>query len=392
MEKKEILVQIDTPSVKKFIFGNNSLKGMRGGSSILEKLNVEKTEDLLSEHKAEKFYLGGGGGLALFPSQETFQNFQKKLRDAYFEKTGTFGVQFSSILFDRKANFKKQKKQLSEKLSLQPPAFQNPIAPFPASRLCQFCHQFPVEYKIKITDEIDEEEKSICSICMRKNEEGKRANAKKLNSFCKLKEYYNKEREKVKKERVNWQLMENFEEIGSFCKTKRGYLALIYADGNQMSLALDRLIEQDSSLKKIKSEYNQFSHNLDQALRKATNQAIYETHPDGISDKNQSTFASEILLLGGDDLLLACPADQALQISLKLIQGFEEDGFIKKSEMSLSIGVAIAKHNTPVLHLVELAEQLLKSAKQKSFIIEKEKLQEQKEQEEQEEQGQSQTN
>lgn len=84
--------------------------------------------------------------------------------------------------------------------------------------------------------------------------------------------------------------------------------------------------------------------------------------------KDDDKHASLIpLMLGGDDLLVVCRADKALRFvvdlcdDLALVQRNNRNGF----ELTLGVGVVIAKANIPIHRLHEVVEQLASSAKRR---------------------------
>ena len=72
----------------------------------------------------------------------------------------------------------------------------------------------------------------------------------------------------------------------------------------------------------------------------------------------------EIITIGGDDVLLIVPADAALDVARRISQYFgEEMAKAKHKEertLTMSVGVVLAQHHTPVRTLRDLAGQLLK--------------------------------
>jgi hypothetical protein len=129
-----------------------------------------------------------------------------------------------------------------------------------------------------------------------------------------------------------------------------GYLALIHADGNGVGSGAD----------KSDSECAAFFHRNRVLLRRAVQMAINEHCP----DKGQAPLIP--LMLGGDDLLLACRAEIALPFVVTLCEALDElqcdnDGF----KLTLGVGVVFAKHTIPIHRLHEVAEQLASSAKRR---------------------------
>jgi hypothetical protein len=130
-----------------------------------------------------------------------------------------------------------------------------------------------------------------------------------------------------------------------------GYLALIYADGNGVGAGAGE----------TESERAAFFHRNRVLLRRAVQKAI-DVHCPG---SGQAPLI--LLMIGGDDLLLVCRADIALPFVVTLceelaaLQRQHTNGF----ELTLGVGVVIAKHTIPIYRLHEVVEQLASSAKRR---------------------------
>ncbi|HEU4322611.1 MAG TPA: hydrolase [Roseiflexaceae bacterium] len=170
-----------------------------------------------------------------------------------------------------------------------------------------------------------------------------------------------------------------------------GEIAMIYADGNNIGQLMARLTTPQL--------YARVSKLLSEGTQAAVLGALAEVLSpiDGI-------HPFEILTVGGDDLLLLVPGDRALAVALEIGRRFERDVSAKLEEvfakldgeerltrsqllrdryrrggkpqvdelaelrpqLGLSAGVVIARDNTPIFHLRNLSEELLKSAKKKA--------------------------
>lgn len=129
-----------------------------------------------------------------------------------------------------------------------------------------------------------------------------------------------------------------------------GYLALIYADGNDVG----------SGAGETENERARFFHRNRVLLRRAVQKAIDAHCPDG----GQAPLIP--LMLGGDDLLLVSRAEIALSFAVTLCEALavfqpEDDGF----KLTLGVSVVFAKHTIPIHRLHEVAEQLTSSAKRR---------------------------
>lgn len=131
-----------------------------------------------------------------------------------------------------------------------------------------------------------------------------------------------------------------------------GYLALIHADGN--GVGVNRPREEAASAR--------FFHRNRVFLRRATVAAI-----NGVCNGDE-TYASLVpLMLGGDDLLVVCRADKALPFVVELCDELASAQRKDPSdfELTLGVGVVIAKPNIPIHRLHDVAEQLASSAKRR---------------------------
>jgi CRISPR-associated protein Cmr2 len=176
-----------------------------------------------------------------------------------------------------------------------------------------------------------------------------------------------------------------------------GYIAYIYADGNNMGQYIQQQI-------KTPQAYQAFSEDV----FTATEQAVYRAlarhlQPEWILRENNSGQKSyerihpfEIIAIGGDDVFLVVPAHKALEIAQTIGEEFEKillerdattyrtnsvyqpekvHRCIIKSQaasscqLSLSTGVLITAENTPVYYAQRLVEQLLKSAKKRAKLL-----------------------
>jgi hypothetical protein len=160
---------------------------------------------------------------------------------------------------------------------------------------------------------------------------------------------------------------------------RKGYVGLVYADGNSMG----RLVQELDSPAACKT----FSEVVDGSVREACYQALgvacrHEIEAQRATPGTPRHLPADILLLGGDDLLVLVPADDALTFALDAMKKFEEitrqhiadlpagDGraFFDRTlgsgkGLTLSCGVALAPAKYPFYLLLDLAEDLLASAK-----------------------------
>ncbi|MGD1804651.1 type III-B CRISPR-associated protein Cas10/Cmr2 [Dapis sp. BLCC M126] len=173
-----------------------------------------------------------------------------------------------------------------------------------------------------------------------------------------------------------------------------GFIAYIYADGNNMGGYIQKI--------KTPEEYQKFSKDIFEATERSVYFALAEhlhphqlknlTDPDNENRNDGWIHPFEILTIGGDDVMLIVPANKALEIAKTIGERFEEilakkKGYEpekstydpaeihryakeppneNKSSLSMSTGVLITAEDTPVYYAQNLTEQLLKSAKKRA--------------------------
>ncbi len=179
-------------------------------------------------------------------------------------------------------------------------------------------------------------------------------------------------------------------EIAS-ASTPSGFVAYIYADGNNMGGYIRQNI-------KTPQDYRLFSKDIFDATQESVYKALaeylhpYQYTPDAKSSRTNKEpvwiHPFEIITIGGDDVLLVVPADKALEIAKTIGDEFEEylwrtgrysldqtapnllahrytTGNVPPSKclLSMSTGVLITAQDTPIYYADKLVSQLLKLAK-----------------------------
>ncbi|KYC43960.1 type III-B CRISPR-associated protein Cas10/Cmr2 [Scytonema hofmannii PCC 7110] len=184
-------------------------------------------------------------------------------------------------------------------------------------------------------------------------------------------------------------------EIGD-ASTSSGFVAYIYADGNNMGGYIQKKIQNPE-------DYKQFSRDIFDATEKSVYAALTEhLEPHKLNSNLQAERKSikevwihpfEILTIGGDDVMLIVPADKALAIAKTIGEEFErrlaeienyklpqrcffhryqpQSSLASQCQLSMSTGVLIAAENTPIYYAQKLTEQLLKSAKKQAKDLKK---------------------
>src|SRR5262249_49868721 len=102
---------------------------------------------------------------------------------------------------------------------------------------------------------------------------------------------------------------------------RKGYVGVVYADGN----AMGRLVQEIDSRDVCKA----FSELVDGSVRAACYEALRDVCASEIAAARDALargscprrLPADILLLGGDDLVVLLPADRALSFALRVTEG-----------------------------------------------------------------------
>lgn len=360
------LISFDTDRIKEYIFATGTLKEIRGASGILDELNRKETERVTKsiDPTAEKIYANGGS--AMFEVDEAKADLCiQAVENFYSEKTVTGSISGAYQLYDNHLILKEIIKTLNYKLRMvkdSPKSLVRPVTD-PFMRTCDSCgNEYARHREISF-----EKEELICASCKYKRQkdiEIKR-NIRETLSGKRVVEGYeiwdrllpelmkNKDYDTEDKERP-----ESFNQIGDL-SSPSGYMGLIYADGDSMGDKLEQL--------QSKEEVKEFSETVDQAIFQAVSKAIGEhLQP----KKEDQYFPFDILMLGGDDLVMVTAAEKAVETAITIMDTFEKitaEYAVKKfgEPLTISVGVAIAHAKFPFGTFLKLTEDLLKFAKKK---------------------------
>lgn len=157
-----------------------------------------------------------------------------------------------------------------------------------------------------------------------------------------------------------------------------GYLAVIHADGNNIGSRYKQHRESTKAQHAngasatdfaaslaMEASGEAFFYSMRAAVRSALVEALNNTFPALPEDASKATRPYEILMLGGDDLLMVCHASYALEFCEAYVKSLQKKDhyLIDGQPLHLGIGVAITKPGYPFHQLHRLAEELASSAK-----------------------------
>ena len=414
------LVAFDTDHIKQYVFGTDKLKEIRGASSLLDRLNRGEMKRVAYDHRINiiPIYTNGGSGLFLVDAEDA-EKFGQLVQKAYKEQSEgrasiTFVVQeipnnIEDVRTDNLSNELKHMLQdypphiqaimthdLGRELELMryrlreakdcPPGMlyadayttdvpikglktlDAGVVALPSHPFMRSCDSCGVEYAEHSYQETPGEVAFYCASCREKQIEDDQIKSRIPTAIQridkKLGQAYLWNRILSCLKTVDYPLPpdlttldrpNDFNEIRLFARSKE-YLGLIYADANNMG----KQIEELQTLIAIRA----FAENVDNHIHLAMSLAIKKHLPivevmkDG---KSVSLFPFDILLVGGDDIVMVTDATKTMDVALSIAQEFH-----RLSNYTLSIGVVLAPVKYPFGLLREIAEGALKFAKSES--------------------------
>ncbi|MGH7450636.1 MAG: Cas10/Cmr2 second palm domain-containing protein, partial [bacterium] len=382
------LVSFDTDRIKNYIFATNSLKEIRGASALLVEQDGKREKP--SEF-SNLIYAGGGGGASFVDSQADAEKLVRQIERDFREATKTAtitavalppSVNEASSWFGRRMS--DAGKELQRQKSRKGELGLLPVAPY--MRLCDSCGYQPAERRLD--GKIDPAGDLLCESCARKRERGKQMRWEEFEQGF-VQDFRNfVEQPGKSKKWANAALPCDLNALGDLDES--GYVGFVIMDGNRMGKLLDLMAKPEN--------YTEFSKNLADLLKNSVFKILEEgTKP------VRKTLPFEIVLIGGDDVMLFTTASFAVPFALKVLQRFEHESqrllekagllqqdliarlrekfeadnmpidenepFYQHRKLTMAAGVVICHPNFPIPALVEIGETLLKNAKKKCAEI-----------------------
>lgn len=346
------LVAFDTDQIKSYVFGTSTLKEIRGASALLDRLNREDMVRLAGGEE-NKIYANGGGGLFLVETakaKSVIEAVEQVYRENWASVTGV------SVELPEGEVIQEQLKLIRYRLRLAKDQSSAKLYPL-THPLLRFCDSCGSRYA-----QIAKQGQMLCESCYGKREEDEQVkdqiwewataplNASRNRLWGRL---------IIELWRHNVRLLglprpEDFNEIGKL-STPKGYMGLIYADGDGMGKEIETITSRE--------KMRQFAEAVDDSIYQATGEAIGKyLEPD-----RGELWPFDVLLLGGDDVVMVTRAESAIEVALHLVKRFPVltgRRLGRDKALSLSACVVISHVKYPIGSLLDLAQSGLKFAKQ----------------------------
>lgn len=343
------LVKGSIYKIKKYFLENDKIKDIRGGSVIIDYLNTHVTDEVVQDYLIDecKIYSGGGNVFLLTPTgigEELCRTLEQRYSDIALTVQNayeTYPTNIKEFLFNfnqvsQKLTMRLEERKKAKIYSINPDShikeikIKNEIITFPkhiqsqTGGVCELCQVRDGKY---ILNNIDKK-LLACPSCARKNKTGRDKSR-----------FYN-EYQKVTGRRIIRDI-KSIEDL----KDKNNSIAVIYGDGNNMG----------NVVKNIKTPFQMsyFSRRTDEITKSCVYHAIAKNM------KEEARF--EVIALGGDDIFIIVPANYCLDISKDIVESFDKEF---NHEITMSVGICIAKATTPIKNMFAIAQKKLKMAKQ----------------------------
>lgn len=346
----EFLVILDCDKIHEYIFATGRLKEIRGASALVRRL-VEKEMAKLAQFKeypsAPRIVSAGGGVLrAVFKDCKSAKEFVTKAEKLLRTETGTASL--TGCIVDCEGGFQKALSrgewEIRKLKDSKKEAFQLCSSGF--FRFCQSCGRHPAAWSNNVDGRYDG--KWLCRSCQLKRKEADSIrNEPGRDRF--LDALMKKDHEKKWKEARE---IDELSDLGEIARPK-GYIGFVYCDANRMGKRFAQI--------KDEKEYKEFSVKVDDAGIGAATETLQELYPEPVD----GCVPFEVVMYGGDDLILICTAERAVRFAEAYCLKFQE----KTEGIAVSAGVVIARASHPVLALYRQSQELLRSAKKLSYEI-----------------------
>ncbi len=359
-EWNSYLVSFDTDHIKEYLFATNRLKEIRGASALLADLDCRRYKFLRRVAGKENLVYSAGGGAAVLVEDEKLADRLLAHEEKHFRRL-THSASMTGICLkpepsqtnaagdSKKTKFGDRMNQAAGELRKRKAekAELSTIPVQPYFRLCASCGQYPALNRAE-----DVSGDLLCQSCHMKRDWGYQKRRGFYSEF--LKYVKHKHGETLWKQDF---MPDDLGDIGDTA-TPNGYVGYLTIDGNKMGSTFQDLTERE--------QYRKLSDALAGLVQEITFEALlkYAKPRAGVSP-------FEIVLIGGDDIKLFTAADIAVPVARYILSEFEtrskillqKVGLTAEKGCTMAAAVVLCHSNFPIPALVDLGEELLKSAK-----------------------------
>ena len=383
MAGESFVIIIDTPSIKKYVFGSDPLNEIRGASARLDRLNRVDMENCLTAHldigHVEPVYANGGSAQFLVQADDAATvkaACESTMRHIREQTGGEVGIVYGIARLQDEASYPEAVRMAHFQLRCRREfaTCHRSASLVPIIMECASSSHLPAAHTM-------DDGNILSQAGYEKAGEGR--DTRRRGLWGGWMQHLADQGDWPDSKHWNKLRCESLTDIGDRSSWSN-YIGIVYADGNAMGQIVQAMNRPET--------FRQFSKIVDESIQEACFTTLSEiSEPEVNIVRNNyeqqsgfERFAADILLLGGDDLLVALPADRALNFALKVTGRFEsltkdridavQDAAAKQffhdklgdRGFTISCGVAITKSSYPFYLALDLAEQLLKNAKRQN--------------------------
>jgi hypothetical protein len=344
-----VYVAGDVRSIQDYIFSSTRLYEMRGASALLSFFDRAVVPQLVSDFGGKVISSGGGNFLAEF-EERPIEELVAAVKDAFFDLTGGHDVAIEALATE--LPFPAAQAELHRRLRRRKhqPEEARASASMPFLKRCESCGREPadVDWPLPGAAAGDPRRQWLGPACHRKRLMHK-ALAEQARTGRPARQGVHGVAELLDVSPIHPRLVgadppPDFETL-----VGEDDLATLVADGNGLG---DWFAERE------RDSFRDLSKHIANAFETAISAALDEAYP-GVSNPQ-----IQVLVCGGDDLVVALPARHALRFARALLESFRvTDPDRPERQTGLAAGLLLSKHSFPFRQAHALAEELLHRAK-----------------------------
>ncbi len=332
------LLRWDANSVHGYVFDTGNASVIRGASHVLKELDKELRQGQhLGIEPDQVLYAGGGGGVVIVPEPQV-ERVGRQLHDLFARKTLVSTCTVGAVpLGEVDEPFGRRMAAVHRQLARER-MFTGPDAEAPVPffvRRCQVCGRRAAADAVERGT--GRRPRDECVPCRERIEIGK-------------------------------QHVQSAEESSDYEKfaSREGMIAVVYLDGNGIGRTITGL--------KSPLEYSRFSLAIEQCMSSAFKEVVARYQLVEETEEKRQARGFQMPIAGGDDRVLILPGDVGIPLARDLLAAFEREADRDADLRELGVGplgaaagAAIGKARMPVRQLLEEAEDLLDSAKERVY-------------------------
>lgn len=359
----------DVDAIREYVFEALSLPQIRGGSELLQ----ECEEEIRGKYGDRVLYCGGGSFL-LQVARDHAEEIRLDIEELYRKKTlaatvtivyeqslpshgepvmqSPWARRIRSAAGDVPLDGGFPHRMLFLNAHIREAKRRKTTIPFyealPFGKRCERCGKRMVSRREDVQDG-----KALCIVCEKRDQKGRRRKGEQIRGRFNQ-EFWQRHGKARKSEQP-----EDLDHLVS--GARRGYVAFIYADGNDIGALLQRARDPN--------HYKEISR----ALTEGTRQALFNSLEAvcGPALDREPFWPFDIVNIGGDDVTVLVQAGYAWDLAVDFLKRFEQEVGRRLPEdlgwkPTASCGILIADVKYPVRYMERLATGLLKRAKKRA--------------------------